>query len=66
MARHRNGHVREKALPYLAQLGTYAAIVELLHRANDWVPEVRHAARTALQSRQRELIEFSISLQKGS
>ncbi|WP_269631230.1 hypothetical protein [Pelomonas sp. BJYL3] len=43
-----NGYEREAAVHALAALRTGEAIPSLLARANDWVPEVSHAARRAL------------------
>ena len=43
-----NGHVREAAVRELASAPRPEAIRVLLARANDWVPQVRSAAATAL------------------
>ncbi len=47
-SRSGNGYEREAAVHALAALRTGEAIPSLLARANDWVPEVSHAARRAL------------------
>ncbi len=43
-----SGYVREAAVKALGRSGQRRALPMLLERANDWVPEVRHAARQAL------------------
>lgn len=50
LARNWDGHVREQAMQALAQLDPHEAIPELLVRTNDWVPQVRYAAKKALRS----------------
>lgn len=47
-ARSHNGYVREAAVKALGRSGQGRALPMLLERANDWVPEVRHAARQAV------------------
>jgi len=44
-----DGYKREKAVARLGDLGTPLAIPELIKRANDWVPQVRFAARESLE-----------------
>lgn len=48
MAEHWNGFKRENAVRRLGMLGNPVAIPKLIVRVNDWVPQVREAARTAL------------------
>ena len=48
MAEHWNGFKRENAVRRLGILGNPVAIPKLIIRANDWVPQVREAARKAL------------------
>lgn len=48
MCEHRNGYRREKAVRRLGMLGNPLAIPKLIVRANDWVPQVRTAAREAI------------------
>ena len=43
------GYKREAAVLQLGTLGDPVAISELLKRANDWVPEIRSAAKIALR-----------------
>jgi len=47
-ARSHDGYVREAAAKALGRSGQGRALPMLLERANDWVPEVRHAARQAV------------------
>lgn len=47
-ASHGNGHVREAALRVLAEAGDARVLPFVLLRLNDWVAEVRRAARSAL------------------
>lgn len=47
-ARSGNGYVREAAVKALGRSGQGRVLPMLLERANDWVPEVRDAARHAL------------------
>ena len=49
-----NGHVREAAVRELASAPRPEAIRVLLARANDWVPQVRSAAATALAAHLRD------------
>lgn len=49
LTHHHNGHLREKAVQCLGLRRDIAAIEELLASANDWVKEVRLAAKTALR-----------------
>src|ERR1700741_4148225 len=48
MSSHANGFKRENAVRRLGMLGNPMAIPSLIVRANDWVPQVRAAARDAL------------------
>ena len=48
MAEHWNGFKREDAVRRLGMLGNPVAIPKLIVRVNDWVPQVREAARKAL------------------
>jgi HEAT repeat protein len=48
MAEHRNGFKRENAVRRLGMLGNPVAIPKLIVRVNDWVPQVRIAAKEAL------------------
>lgn len=48
MAEHWNGFKRENAVRRLGMLGNPVAIPKLIVRVNDWVPQVREAARKAL------------------
>jgi HEAT repeat protein len=48
MSTHANGFKRENAVRRLGMLGNPVAIPYLVERANDWVPQVRAAARVAL------------------
>jgi HEAT repeat protein len=48
MAEHWNGFKRENAVRRLGMLGNPIAISKLVVRVNDWVPQVREAAREAL------------------
>jgi hypothetical protein len=48
MAEHWNGFKRENAVRRLGMLGNPIAIPKLVVRVNDWVPQVREAARKAL------------------
>jgi HEAT repeat protein len=48
MAEHWNGFKRENAVRRLGMLGNPIAIPKLVVRVNDWVPQVREAAREAL------------------
>jgi HEAT repeat protein len=50
---HWNGFVRERAIDELAKINDGRELPFLLLRANDWVPQVRTAAKTALLSRLR-------------
>lgn len=47
-ARSRDGHVREAAVRALGVAGHGPALPLLLERVNDWVPQVREAAREAV------------------
>ena len=48
LSSHRSGFKRENAVRRLGMLGNPVAIPYLIERANDWVPQVRAAARDAL------------------
>jgi HEAT repeat protein len=48
MAEHWDGFKRENAVRRLGMLGNPVAIPKLIVRVNDWVPQVREAARNAL------------------
>jgi HEAT repeat protein len=48
MSSHANGFKRENVVRRLGMLGNPIAIPHLIARANDWVPQVRAAARDAL------------------
>lgn len=50
---HTNGHVREAAIRELGKLETGAELPFLLMRVNDWVPQIRSAARDLLMHRIR-------------
>jgi HEAT repeat protein len=50
---HPNGYVREAAVRRLATLSDEAELRYLLLRLNDWVPQVRAAARAAVLERTR-------------
>jgi len=50
MSSHASGFRRENAVRRLGMLGNSLAIPHLIVRANDWVPEVRSAAREALSN----------------
>ena len=50
----RDGHIREAAVRELASAPRPEAIPVLLARANDWVPQVRAAAVTALSAHLRD------------
>src|SRR5690348_1741050 len=45
---HGSGFKRENAVRRLGMLGNPIAIPYLIERVNDWVPQVREAARSAL------------------
>ncbi|MBO3744994.1 hypothetical protein J5X84_02865 [Streptosporangiaceae bacterium NEAU-GS5] len=51
---HPDGHVREAAVGYLAELHDTLAMPALTLRAADWVPQVRDRARSALEHRLAE------------
>ena len=57
---HRNGYVREKALRKLSLVTTGVEVPFLILRLNDWVPNVRELANTAIRSRLRP--EYSTKL----
>src|ERR1041385_4525609 len=48
MSSHASGFKRENAVRRLGMLGNPLALPYLIERANDWVPQVRAAARDAL------------------
>jgi HEAT repeat protein len=48
MSSHWDGYQRENAVRRLGKLGEPVAITVLIIRVNDWVPQVRSAAREAL------------------
>lgn len=48
MSKHASGYKRENAVRRLGMLGNPVAIPYLVERVNDWVPQVRAAARDAL------------------
>ena len=45
-----NGYLREQAVAALGSMAEHSALLVLLVRVNDWVPEVRRAARTAVEA----------------
>lgn len=49
MSEHCNGYKRENAVRRLGMLGNPVAIPKLIARVNDWVPQVRNAARESLE-----------------
>ena len=49
MSEHWDGYKRENAVRRLGVLGNPVAIPSLIVRANDWVPQVRSAARGSLE-----------------
>ncbi len=49
MSAHRDGHKRENAVRRLGMLGNPIAIPKLIVRANDWVPQVKNAAKQSLE-----------------
>jgi len=49
MSEHWNGYKRENAVRRLGMLGNPIAIPKLIVRANDWVPQVRNAARESIE-----------------
>jgi HEAT repeat protein len=51
---HPNGHVRERAVRLLSGGGDEASLPFLLIRLNDWVANVREAARESVERRLRE------------
>ena len=50
LSRDYNGRVREVAVRELVRFRTDAVLLTLIERLNDWVPEVRSAAQTSLES----------------
>ena len=48
MSEHGDGYVRENAVRQLGMLGNPISVQKLMVRLNDWVPQVRNAAREAL------------------
>ena len=50
LSRDYNGRVREAAVRELARFKTDAVFQTLIERLNDWVPQVRSAAQTSLES----------------
>jgi len=50
MSKHPSGYHRENAVRLLGKLGDSAAIPDLIMRINDWVPQVRSAAKESLLS----------------
>jgi HEAT repeat protein len=51
---HFNGYVREEAVTRLAAVGDGSELPFLLLRLNDWVPQIRETARTAVLARMTE------------
>ncbi len=51
---HRNGHLRAAVLARMAEQPAASQINAIVARLNDWVPEVRLAARAALRSHLQE------------
>jgi hypothetical protein len=51
IASHRSGHVREAAIRLLASIDDGGELPFLLIRVNDWVPQVRDAAKQAVLAR---------------
>jgi len=47
-SRHYDGYVREAALIRAVELRSPELLAAIVERLNDWVPQVRHAARNAL------------------
>lgn len=47
---HRDGYIRQAAVDYCGRLAPQGAAVKLVERLNDWVPQVRAAARRALDA----------------
>lgn len=45
-----DGYTRQAAVEALAEIGDPRVLPQLLERANDWVSQVRHAARVAIES----------------
>ncbi len=54
LCQHRNGYLRAAALARLAEQPALAHIPHIIARLNDWVPEVRLAARAAMRSHLRD------------
>src|SRR5579884_2345893 len=47
---HRSGYVREAAVIRAGELCLPTLLPQLMPRVNDWVPQVRHAARMAVEA----------------
>ncbi|MCC2961130.1 HEAT repeat domain-containing protein [Massilia sp. IC2-278] len=47
---HRDGYIRQAAVEYCGRLAPEGAVARLVERLNDWVPQVRAAARRALEA----------------
>lgn len=50
LSRHHNGFVREVAVRELASTPSPEALVELIERLNDWVPQVRELAAAGIKA----------------
>lgn len=50
LARSTHGHLREDAVRRIGTLRTAEALPALIERLNDWVPQVRYAAREAIEA----------------
>ena len=50
LSTHHNGHKRENAVRRLGTIGDAFALPSLLTRVNDWVPQVRSAAKHAINA----------------
>lgn len=49
-SRHPSGYVRERAVKALSERPSGEALVALVERSNDWVPQVRDAARAGVRT----------------
>jgi len=47
---HRDGYIRQAAVEYCGRQAPTGAVARLVERLNDWVPQVRAAARRALEA----------------
>jgi HEAT repeat protein len=60
---HGNGHVREEAIRLLAKRHEPAALLFLIPHVNEWVPQIRLRAKTALLAKLQEAPgEFAMAL----